>query len=276
MLRLLVLVLVVLAFGALPLFAKRSDRVLHLLVAFSTGIFLGVVFLHLLPEVAHMTELSATADAALVEGDVHAGHDHGPVDSARPEAGAGGAELFSHQHRSSILWPCVLLGVLAVFLTENLVLRSGKDRHVTVSMASLFGLGIHAFLTGVGLAAADASPGLSDPVYLSLLTHKGPEAFSLGTVFLLAGFSRARILGVVVAFSLVTPAGALLGGLMVDGLPQEGLLVLMALATGTFLFVALCDLLPEVFHHAEDGLPKVVLLVLGIAVSTLLEGALPG
>lgn len=276
MLRLLILALIVLVFGALPLFVKRTDRMLHLLVAFSTGIFLGVVFLHLLPEVAHMTEVSslpelaqaAGADEAMAaQSDEPDGHDH-----AEPHEGEGVPALLGHAHRRSLLWPCVLAGVLAVFLLENLVLRSGSDRHVTVSWASLLGLSIHSFLTGMGLAAANVSPGLSDPVYISLLTHKGPEAFSLGTVFLLAGFSRKRILAIVVAFSLITPAGALLGNLVVGGLPQEGLLVLLALATGTFLFVALCDLLPEVFHHEEDGLPKVVLLVLGIAVSTLLEG----
>ena len=274
MYRLLVLILVVLVFGALPLFTKRSDRMLHLFVALSTGIFLGVVFLHLLPEVAHMAEISdlpalvdsGHGDGVLAAGQEHAGHDHGEAKGA----------LFAHAHDRSLLWPCVLVGVLAIFLIENLVLRTGSDRHLTVSLASLFGLSLHSFLTGVGLAAADATPGLSDPVYVSLLTHKGPEAFSLATVFLLAGFSRLRIFGIVAAFALVTPAGVLLGQAVTDGLPSEGLLVLLALSTGTFLFVALCDLLPEVFHHREDGLLKVVLVVLGVLVSTFLEGFVTG
>ena len=44
----------------------------------------------------------------------------------------------------------------------------------------------------------------------------------------------------------------------------------------TFLFVALCDLLPEVFHHREDGLLKVVLVVAGVLVSTFLESFVAG
>ena len=265
MIRLLLLILVVLLFGALPLLAKRTERMLHLLVAFSTGIFLGVVFLHLLPEVAHMTEVGQADHAQ------HAALDPGEIEGAE----SGGESFLGHAHRRSLLWPGVLVGVLAIFLLENLVLRSGGDRHVTVSLASLLGLGIHSFVAGMGLAAASAHPGLSDPVYVSLLTHKGPEAFSLGTVFLLAGFSWRRILAIVGAFSLVTPAGALLGGALVNGLSQQGLLILMALATGTFLFVALCDLLPEVFHDRDDPLWKVLLLILGIAVSTALEGVIP-
>ncbi len=267
MLRLSVLALVVLAFGALPLIARRTERMLHLLVAFATGIFLGVVFLHLLPEVAHMTEVGQVSEFA----DLTAGG--GEVLAADPGPAPGDdSKVFAHGHRLSILWPGVLAGVLGLFLLENLVLRNASDRHVTVSWASLLGLGIHSFIAGFGLAAADAHPGLSDPLYVSLLTHKGPEAFSLGTVFLLAGFSPKRILAIVAAFALVTPAGALMGNFVVDTLSQEGLLLLMAISTGTFLFVALCDLLPEVFHHREDALLKVVLLVLGIALSTLLEG----
>ena len=42
--------------------------------------------------------------------------------------------------------------------------------------------------------------------------------------------------------------------------------VLTALAAGTFLFIAVCDLLPEVFHHRKDTLAKVVLLAMGVSV----------
>jgi zinc transporter ZupT len=41
--------------------------------------------------------------------------------------------------------------------------------------------------------------------------------------------------------------------------------VAVALAAGTFLYVCLTELLPEVFHHREDILAKIVLLALGIA-----------
>ena len=43
--------------------------------------------------------------------------------------------------------------------------------------------------------------------------------------------------------------------------------LLTAFAAGTFLYVALCDLLPEVFHERRDGVVKAALLVAGVAVS---------
>lgn len=281
--RLLVLALVVVAFGALPLLVRRTDRLLHLFVAFATGFFLGVVFLHLLPDVAHMADVRDLGSVAAAEraGVQPTGLDRmldqadgTAVEDADPGKQADAA-LFGHRHRRSLLWACVLVGVVGLYLLEALLIggdASDRGRHLTVSWASLLGLCIHAFTSGMGLAAAETQPGLSDPVFLSVLAHKGPEAFSLATVFLLAGFAKSRILLIVCLFSLVAPVGALLGRTFVDGLSPDGVLVLIALATGTFLFVALCDLLPEVFHHREDVLPKVALLAGGVGLSILIEG----
>ena len=48
--------------------------------------------------------------------------------------------------------------------------------------------------------------------------------------------------------------------------------ILTALAAGTFLYVCLCELLVEVFHHREDTLKRVALLALGIALTVVFEG----
>ena len=86
-------------------------------------------------------------------------------------------------------------------------------------------------------------------------------------VFRLAGFSLRLSCALLAAFALVTPLGLWAGGVVVLFVERDGIAVLTALAAGTFLFVALCDLLPEVFHHREDALLKVVLVLAGIALS---------
>ena len=48
--------------------------------------------------------------------------------------------------------------------------------------------------------------------------------------------------------------------------------ILTALAAGTFLYVCLCELLTEVFHHREDGALKVALLAVGVALTVVFEG----
>ena len=45
-----VIVLATLVGGMLPLVKTWSERALHLFIALATGVFLGAVFLHLLPE----------------------------------------------------------------------------------------------------------------------------------------------------------------------------------------------------------------------------------
>ena len=128
--QILVLVATALAGGTIPLVVRRSDRLLHLFVAFATGIFLGTVFLHLLPELAQ--QRGAPSDGADGNGP---GHD-------------------------ALVWTWVLVGVLGPFLLEKLVIegRPQTDPHLALGWGSFFGLSIHALTTGVGLAAAGSAP----------------------------------------------------------------------------------------------------------------------
>ncbi len=230
--------------GLVPPLLSRTDRIQHLLIAFATGVFLGVVFLHLLPEVSRMT--------------------------TELEDGALGAEL----------WLFVLGGVVGLFLVENLAFhrRAHKKhgahdhgRHKTVEYATLFGLSVHAFTSGVGLSAAVEVEELRSPLLLSVVSHKAVEGFSLAAVSLLAGATRRRAVTLVALFALVTPLGAVLGSLVVGRLDGTGIAALTAVAAGTFLFVALCDLLPEVFHHHEDTWPKIALLAAGVGIGLALH-----
>lgn len=254
----LILIGLTLAGGVVPLFAKRSERALHLLVALATGVFLGVVFLHLLPEVSQL--------AAEVDG----GAEH-----------AGGADHAEHEgghHAPSLLWLFVLVGLFGLFVLQNVVLKghghshhghADHHRHRSLGYASLIGLSVHAFTAGLGMAAVERFEHIAEPFFLSIAGHKGSEGFSLATVFLLAGFGLTRTLLGVGLFALMTPAGIALGELFVGELSANGLgmAIMTALAAGTFLYVAIGDLLPEVFHNREDVLPRLALVALGVAVS---------
>ncbi|MEQ8764892.1 MAG: ZIP family metal transporter [Planctomycetota bacterium] len=272
-------------FGCLPVVFRPSHRWLHLLVAFATGLFLGVVFLHLLPSVAHSVvenEMAHEAEEQAANGEAPANGEEDP-DHAEEEVHSA-----EHGHSHSWLWVFVLAGVVVVYLVENLLLHpvshghaghsghpgeSGREhwQHVTLGYATFFGLAVHAFTSGIGLAATVDQPDLKSTFFVSIISHKGAESFSLTTIFLLAGFRVRKVLILLAAFSVVTPVGILLGSLWFHGVGQDAANILTALATGTFLFVALCDLLPEVFHHrAETGL-KLVLLLAGIGLSAMIQ-----
>lgn len=228
--QILALVLTTLLGGLVPLFVRHSERVLHLYVSFATGMFLGIVFLHLLPEVA-----------------------------SQAEAGGG---------QRTLTWLCVLLGVVGLYLIQlALSGRKGAEQHAVMGWGSLFGLCIHAFATGMGFAAAATQPALELAVLMSLVTHKVAEGFSLATVFLLGGLARGRIVVVIGLFALVTPAGLYAGRWLAGHLSGSGLALFTALAAGTFLFVALFDLLPETFHERGDLAVKLLLVAGGVLAS---------
>ncbi len=223
--------------GFVPLFFRRTERVFHVVVAFATGLFLGIVFFHLLPGVW----------------------------SPRGNDGLGP------------FWrgAFVLGGLLSPFLVENLLLagRHGSRAHHTLGWGSFFGLSLHALANGLGWAATSLAPGI-DPraVLLSLVSHKLPEGFSLATVLLLFGeTSRRKTLVLLFLFACVTPMGFFFGRTFFERVDPIAIQALVAIAAGTFLFVALCDLLPEVFHEREDALGKVLLLAAGIGASLLVE-----
>ncbi|MCB9916632.1 MAG: SO_0444 family Cu/Zn efflux transporter [Planctomycetes bacterium] len=226
--------------GALPPVARRwGHGGLHLFIAASAGIFLGTVFLHLLPE------LAAAAQA-------EAGHDHG--DHAH--------------HGGSLPWFAALFGFLGLFLLEKVWLRASAGRkpdpHAIVWLSTYIGLGVHAFTAGLGLSAVP----LESLVLVPLLWHKVTESFSLTSVLQLSGARAGRIALLVGSFALATPLGYLAGEELLSR-GGEISASLLGLACGTFLYVAACDLLPEVFHQLERRTPRLVALVAGIASTAL-------
>lgn len=226
--RLLVLLGATLLGGAIPLWVRRSHGLLHRFVALTTGLFLGIVFLHLLPE------------------------------ALAPPADGDGLDA---------PWPglLVLLGVVLLYVLQNLVLpgRTSTDPHVVVGWGSFLGLSVHALAEGLGLAAVREAGGMTGVLYFSIVAHKLVEGFSLATVFSLGHAPRPRTVLLLAIFSLVTPVGFLLGSGLFAQLSPAGAQVLTALAAGTFLFVALIDLLPEVLHGREDGPARLLLLAVG-------------
>ncbi len=279
----LAIFVVALAGGLLPLLVRWTDRLLHSALALSTGIFLGAVFLHLLPSLAGLTALHDAEAEVAAPSSTGAG---GPgienanagvrlADDPEHERSTAG---HAHPHGDPTLWFFVLLGVLAVYFIEALVFRTHDHddlhRHRAVGYAALVGLSVHSLTTGIGFAAATTvHESLELPVFISIVSHKGFEAFSLTSVFLLASFSRKRVVGLTVLFSLVTPLGVVLGTVFTSRFGAHGSAIATALAAGTFLFVCLCELLPEVFHHREDGAVKIGLLAGGITLMALCLGA---
>ncbi|MEZ6017921.1 MAG: ZIP family metal transporter [Planctomycetota bacterium] len=365
--------------GALPLLFKWSDRQFHAALALASGVFLGAVFLHLLPMVG---AVAGTAHADLIWGPNFGGdapgqaamHDHngdgvpdhlasqhqgapsdpgaaaqdaaqGAAQGAAPQAGTASgsgaaAAGHGHSHGSSSVWLWVLLGVVGVYFVEALIVPGrhnhphqagcgagpgghehaghehaghehvghehaghehaelghhgrGHDhghgqhghsepaprpapsresqRHRAVGWAALVGLTVHSLTSGVALAAVAENQAIASVMLWAILAHKGFESFSLASVFSMSSPDPRRVLAMVIAFSFVTPLGLLLGHQVTALFGTGGIAVLTALAAGTFLYVCIGELLPEVFHHREDVFLKIGLLCAGVTIMYLVH-----
>lgn len=200
-----------------------------------------------------------------------------PMLSSHPPPALEADAEHPHSDEGERLWLCVLAGVVAVYLVEALRLRTedqdDRRRHRAVAGAAVFGLTLQALFAGVALVAGGADGEPAPPTLITTAVHSGAYAFALATLFRLAEMSRGAAVAATAAFALLAPAGLLVGGVLERAIGHEAVFLLAAFAAGIFLFVSLCELLPEIFHRREDVAAKIALLLAGIAAAALRLGS---
>ncbi|WP_395815822.1 ZIP family metal transporter [Archangium minus] len=216
------------------------SRHLSALVAFAAGALLGAVFLDILPEAVE-TAGSAAFHWALVSflaltllgwflGPHH--HDHSHHKPGHP-----------HHH-------------------EHL----GPSSPVVPSLLAADAL--HNIGDGAAVAAAFlVSPQAGVATAVAVIAHELPQEVGDYALLRATGMSRARALLLLAGVQLTAVAGAgavLLGSQAVQGL--EG--IILALASGTFLYIGATDLLPELRHGAtpQEARGRLLGFLLGLAL----------
>lgn len=225
-----------------PYIRKLNDGQVHLLIAMSAGIFLGILFFLLLPEAIHECE-------------------------------EGGIE-------EKYMMIVVLTGFLIILLVDVLIkhfhmigcaceCHKDEHRHNMGSLSAFIGLSIHAFVDGLVLAAglvADSNIGWL--ALAGICIHKYVEVFSLSSTFLLSERDKGTVMRYLFAFTLITPVGALISYLVMNGVSIDGMVGLpLAFSAGTFMYVAMCSMLPEAFHRENQEMKSFVFLCIGIAIA---------
>ena len=157
---------------------------------------------------------------------------------------------------------------------------------------AVVGLTIHTFMNGVGLAGAVqagselaekmtvlgwAVPGFA--MFVAIVLHKPADALAISTVLTRKGVSRQLVGLVQLGFALMVPVGVvafqLTRGAIEKDMQSQLTGAALAFSAGTFLFIALSDLLPEVQFHRHDRFALFLALTCGVAVMggiALLEG----
>ena len=223
--------------GALPpLFKKWTSRQLHLFIAFGAGVFLGAIFLHLLPD-------------ALANGTSNM---------------ASGMVLLG--------FLIILLVERTLLRSHKLHCDDGcLHRHEMVGITAFIGLSVHSLTAGFALGVGMADPELALIIFIAIIAHKATAAFSLSTIFCLAEFSRKKTLSLILAFALMTPLGAIISLPFISSLKDISLAIPIGLTAGTFLYVATMDLLPEAFHSDKERVSTFVWLILGVFIMLLIK-----
>lgn len=224
----------------LPRVGHLGERHAHLLVALSSGIFLGLLFLMLLPEAVEETE-------------------HGGFDT--------------HYAMYALLGGFVLILCVDFFVKGDC---AEGHSHGIASFSSLAGLSVHAVCDGMALAAtflAGEEVGLMATAGMCI--HKFVVLFSLSSSMLMIEDNKSRILKKLFGFSLITPIAGLVFMLFLDGIDIDqysGLL--LSFAAGTFMYVAIAHMLPDALHEGRDA-KTIAAIIAGILLMLAISLVFP-
>lgn len=138
-----------------------------------------------------------------------------------------------------------------------------------LALVVFIALSFHSVMEGMGMGAS-ITPAWD--ILVAILAHKSLAAFALALEFLHHNVSRKQLLSSVAVFSLMTPMGILFGRLLVDtnhATPAGG--VCAAFAGGTFLFVAIMEIIPQELQDPRYQLEKCSALLAGYGAMGVLS-----
>lgn len=216
-------------------------KYLHHMVSLSVGVLLSVALLHLLPE-------------------------------AFESSGADPHSLFA----------LLLAALIGFFVLEKISLlrhshhhegdghhhHHGHDRHEAGKGGRLIVIGssLHNLCDGVLVAAAFlVDPLLGALTAASIIVHEVPHKLGDFVVLMNAGLPRERAVGLILLTSLCTAIGGVLGYFVLHE-AQAWTPYLLVVAAGSFLYISVADLIPQMHERPAlaDALPQLLLVGAGV------------
>lgn len=246
--KILTIILIIIAgvFGGLfPIRKSLNKQALDKLSfgnAFAGGIFLGAGLLHMLPDsIDNFKNLGLQIDypfAALI---------------------AGVGFIF------------VLFLEKVLIREESSILADGKETQFPFVLFLV--LAIHSIIAGMalGLESGIAS-GLV--IFIAIIAHKASASFALGVSLVKAGIGKSLIIKTIVFFSIMTPIGIAIGSILSSIDTNKTAIwfeaVFDALAAGTFVYIAVLDIINEVFEQRQKRWLKFFILIIGFSIMAII------
>jgi zinc and cadmium transporter len=216
--------------GIISLFLKEDllNRILLLLISFSAGALIGGAFLHLIPE-------------AVEKGG------HLPV------------------------YPLVIVGFILFFILEKYLYwrhcHKGKCDIHTFTYLNLIGDGVHNFIDGLIIGSSfvvNINFGIATS--FAIIMHEIPQEIGDFGVLVYGGLNKNKAL----FYNFLSAITAILGtviGFVLANVSDGFLKLLMPMAAGGFIYIASCDLIPEL--HKQQDIKKatlsMVVFIFGVA-----------
>jgi zinc transporter ZupT len=206
--------------------SEWARRSLRYFIALGSGFMLGTVFLEMMPE---SLRLSPSTPALIL-------------------VGYGIVHIFEHTFASH--------------------LHFGEETHhdemvdPVVGISALVGMLVHTFFDGVAIGAGFiVSPSVGILIFFAILLHKIPDGFTISSILITSGYSNKAALAAATSLG----ASTLIGVLAVHLLGSNGnVSYALPISTGSTLYVAATDLMPEV--NREKGVKMAVVVLAGLGL----------
>ncbi|HKV38237.1 MAG TPA: ZIP family metal transporter [Blastocatellia bacterium] len=213
------------------LFGIRHRRHIHLIISFTAGVLVGIVFFDILPEVFH----------SVVE-------NRGSVTASM------GA---------------LIVGFLAIHILEKVaVIHSAHEKayadhkHPLVGYIGALGLAVHSFLDGVGIGLGfHVSTRVGVLIAVAVIAHDFSDGLNTVSLMLINKNTVRKSLGILVLDAITPLLG--LGATYLFSIPSPVLVIYLGFFAGFLLYIGAGDLLPEA-HSTESSYAKIGLTVLGV------------
>jgi len=149
--------------------------------------------------------------------------------------------------------------------------HSDHDHHLGNSLAPyilMIVLSVHSFISGVAVGVQTDEEN-AWPLAIAIIAHKWVEAFAVGVSLKQMNIKKmSKYFGLIVLYSTMEPLGLVLGTIISAVIANSNTTQLVeaivsAVASGTFIYVAVIDILVEEFSHQKDKYTKTFFCMLG-------------
>lgn len=281
------ILIVSILFTLLPLVVKfKNDRLrvrlLSLGNALAGGVFLGGGFSHLLPESAHSFEevdlghlpigfMLCVGGFFLVfflekvifnHGSGSHNHSFVQLDEVELRTSSEPKELESQESAQSTSSPSDVAGA------PHPVPPSSKLVPILLTLV----LSIHSIIAGFTLGVQTSVSEVTT-IFIAIISHKWTESFALGVSLAKSNVTKkvdiCKFLG---TYSIMTPLGLVLGAILSYAVTGHGQAmtnaVVSGIAAGTFIYIALVDILLKEFDDPSDKYLKFLFCLVGYGLIT--------